>query len=481
MGLLDGADWQGALALGGWSPTAQTLPVIEKATGAELARVGAATPADVDRAVHDAAVAQRSWASLGYDERAAVLRRAADLFEQYAEELAGWSMREAGATTVAATRQSVIGAGECREAAALAAIPFGEVLRSAQPRLSFSRRLPVGVVGVIAPFNAPVALSMRAVAPALAVGNAVVLKPDPRTAVIGGIAIARIFEEAGLPPNLLQVLPGDSACGAALVEHPRVPVLAFTGSTQAGRAIAAAAAQHLKRVHLELGGNSPLIVLDDVDVQWAAQLGARGTFTHSGQICMASGRHLVHEAVAGDYAAALADLAAGLSVGDPTTGTDIGPIIDAGQRDQIESLVRSSEQAGATTLAGGRFDGLFYHPTVLFPIRPDAPAYAEEVFGPVASVVPFADDEEAVALASDSTYGLSLGILSADVMRALRLADRIPSGAVHINDQTINDEPIVPFGGVGDSGNGARHGGHQANLEAFTELQWVTLRAAHAR
>ncbi|WP_425307509.1 aldehyde dehydrogenase family protein [Ammonicoccus fulvus] len=481
MGLMDAADWQHAIFLNGWTRREATIPVIEKATGAILTHVGQASAADVDQAVRLAAEAQRAWAAKSYHERAAVMHRAADLFEQYAPELAQWAMQEAGANRMTGDRQGPAGAGECREAASLAAMPYGEVLRSMQPRLSFSRRLPVGVVGVIAPFNAPVVLAIRAVAPALALGNAVVLKPDPRTAVIGGAVFARIFEEAGLPANVLQVLPGGADVGAALVDHPKVPVIAFTGSTRAGRAIAAAAAHRLKRVHLELGGNSAFIVMDDVDIEWAAQLGARGTFTHAGQICMASGRHLVHESVAEAYAQALARIAGGMSVGDPTQGAEIGPIIDEGQRDQIDSLVRRSADAGAEVLTGGTHEGLLYRPTVLFPTPTDAPAYAEEVFGPVASIVPFATDDEAAALAADSEYGLSLGILTTDVTRALALAERIPSGAVHINDQTINDEPNVPFGGVGDSGNGARHGGHHANLEAFTELQWVTVRPPNGR
>jgi benzaldehyde dehydrogenase (NAD) len=360
-------------------------------------------------------------------------------------------------------------------------MPNGEVLRSRAPRLSLSRHVPVGVVGVIAPFNSPILLASRSLAPALALGNAVVLKPDPRTAICGGVVFARIFEQAGLPAGLLHVLPGAADVGAALVSHPHVPVISFTGSTAGGRAIASAAAQLLKRTHLELGGNSALVVLPDADVQAAAAAGAYASFRHAGQICMATGRHLVHESVFEEYVDALAAHARALRTGDPArTDADVGPVIDLTQRDRIHGLVTASVEAGATLVAGGEYDGPFYRPTVLARPPLDAPAYAGEVFGPVAPVVPFSTSDEAVALAGDSVYGLALGVFTRDVLAGLALAERVPTGLVHINDQTINDEPVAPFGGMGESGTGSRHGGHRANLEAFTELQWVTVRSAPA-
>jgi benzaldehyde dehydrogenase (NAD) len=235
------------------------------------------------------------------------------------------------------------------------------------------------------------------------------------------------------------------------------------------------AARHLKRVHPELGGNSALIILDDVDVARAASAGARGSFLHQGQICMTTGRHLVHEAVYDDYVAAMADKASHLPVGDPATGqVALGPIIDERQRDKVHSLVTASTDAGARLAAGGTYEGLFYKPTVLADVTQETPAYANEVFGPVAPVLRFGTVDEVAAIAANSEYGLSLGILTRDVMRGLDLARRIPSGIVHINDQTVDDEPTVPFGGVLDSGTGARFGG-TANLDAFTETRWVTM------
>ncbi|MEW2624103.1 aldehyde dehydrogenase family protein [Streptomyces sp. NPDC048106] len=481
-GFLDPGIREAALFLGGWRRTGTDLPVTEPATGRRLAQVGGATAEHVDTAVTAAVEAQRAWAAEPYPARARVLRRAAALFEEHAEEIAYWASREAGAVRAVAAGQGPVAAEECHEAAALAARPHGDVLRSTQPRLSLARRVPAGVVGVIAPFNAPLLLAIRSVAPALALGNAVVLKPDPRTPVTGGVVIARVFEEAGLPPGLLHVLPGGADVGAALVSHRAVPVLAFTGSTGAGRAIAAEAGRHLKRVHLELGGNSALVVLDDADLDRAVAAGALGSFRHQGQICMATGRHLVHESIAAEYTARLAELAEKAVAGDPLdTSVTIGPLIDERQRDRVHRLVTDSLAAGAEAAAGGTYDGLFYRPTVLSGVTERTPAYAQEVFGPVAPVLAFRDLDQAARLASASPYGLSLGVITRDAMKGLALADRIPSGLVHINDQTINDEPVAPFGGLGDSGNGARHGGHATNLDAFTDTQWVTMRPEAAR
>jgi len=479
MTLLDTSTWDGQLYSGGWrDASGGTRPVVEPATGNTLATIGFADGADVARAAAAAATAQRDWANTGFQERAAVLRRAGDLITQHAEEIQWWIIREAGSVQPKAELETHVAAQECYEAAALPSRPFGRILPSEQPRFSLERRVPAGVVAVIAPFNVPLILSIRSVAPALALGNAVVLKPDPRTAVCGGVVLARVFEEAGLPDGLLHVLPGGAEAGEALVADPHVRVVSFTGSTAAGRKVGATAARHLKRVHLELGGNSALVVLDDADLDLAVGAGAFGSFLHQGQICMTTGRHLVHERLADAYVEALAAKADALPVGDPAGGqVALGPVIDAGQRDKIHRLVRASVDGGATLAAGGSYDQLFYRPTVLTDVRPDSPAYAEEVFGPVAPVLRFADVEEAARLAADTDYGLSLGILTRDPLKGLELAARIPSGIVHINDQTVSDEAQIPFGGVGASGTGSRFGGAEANIEAFTETQWVTMRS----
>jgi benzaldehyde dehydrogenase (NAD) len=472
--------WRGNIFVGGsWQPSASktSYSVIEPATGAELGRIGEAGAADVAAAAESAAQAQVAWAATPHPIRAQVLRRAGDLWAQHADEISGWNVREVGAIEGMAAFALHVAAQECYEASALPSRAYGELIPSEEPRLSMARRVPAGVVGVIAPFNVPIILGIRSVAPALALGNAVILKPDPRTAVTGGVTIARIFEEAGLPAGVLQMLPGGVEVGEALVTHPLVRVISFTGSTAAGRRVGELGARHLKRVHLELGGNSAMIVLDDADVDRAVGLAAWGSFFHQGQICMTTGRHLVAASLYDDFVDLLAAKAEKLPVGDPASGqVALGPVIDAKQRDKIHGLVTSSQQAGARLAAGGTFEGLFYQPTVLADIPPTAPAFAEEVFGPVAPVLQFSSLDEAVQLATSSAYGLSLAIITPNVMRGLALADRIPSGIVHINDQTVNDEANVPFGGIGDSGTGSRFGGAAANVDAFTETRWVTIR-----
>jgi benzaldehyde dehydrogenase (NAD) len=478
MGLLDAGTWSGQVFSSGWVPGgAGDHPVVEPATGDELGRIGAASAEDVSRAASKASEAQPAWANAMYQERAAVLRRAGDLFTEHAEEIQGWIVRETGAIPPKAELETWFAASTCYEAAGLVSMPYGELLRTRDPVLSMSRRLPVGVVGVISPFNFPLILSIRAVGPALALGNAVVLKPDPRTAVSGGVVLARVFEEAGLPDSVFSVLPGGADIGEAMVKDPSVPMISFTGSTSAGRAVAALGGEHLKRLHLELGGNSALIVLDDVDLEKAVSAGAFGSFMHQGQICMTTGRHLVQRTIADEYTVTLAEHADHTPIGNPATEqVALGPIIDDRQRDRVHDIVTRSVEGGARLAAGGTYEGLFYRPTVLADVPTDSPAYLEEIFGPVAPIVPFDSIDDAVKLASETEYGLSLGILTRDVYAGLQLAERIPSGLVHINDQTSADEVVNPFGGVKGSGPGSRFGGVQANIEAFTQVQWVTMR-----
>ncbi len=478
--LLDASTWTGNVLIDGkWVPgSSGVFHVVEPATGSVLGQVGRADAGDLGRAADAAVAAQRDWAAQPHTQRAAVLRRAGELWSTYADEIAWWNIREVGAVEGIARFALHVAEQECLESAALPGRGYGELLPSEQPRLSMARRVPVGVVGVISPFNVPIILGIRSVAPALALGNAVILKPDPRTAVTGGVVLARIFEEAGLPPGVLQMLPGVADVGEAMVIHPDIRVISFTGSTAAGRRVGELAGRHLKRAHLELGGNSAMIVLDDADVDAAVNLAAWGSFFHQGQICMTTGRHLVQDRLYDDFVERLAAKAMGLPVGDPAGGeVALGPLIDAGQRDKVHDVVSRSIAGGAGLAAGGEFQELFYRPTVLRDVAADAPAFTEEIFGPVAPVTRFSSVDDAVRLARGSEYGLSLGIVTRDPLRGLALADRIPTGIVHINDQTVNDEANSPFGGVGASGTGSRFGGAAANVEAFTETQWVTMRS----
>lgn len=477
MSLLDSALWEGKIYLNGWrAGGAGSSPAVEPATGERLGSYGVASVEDVREAATAAATAQKEWAARNPEERAAVLRRAGQLWEEHAAEIQDWIVRESGGIPPKAGLETHIAANECYEASALPSLPAGDVLTSNEDRWSFARRRPVGVVSVIAPFNFPLILSIRAVAPALALGNAVLLKPDPRTTVCGGVSLVRIFEEAGLPPGLLALLPGGAEIGAAVVEAEEVRVIAFTGSTAAGRKIGETAGRLLKRAHLELGGNNALIVLPGVDIAKAASAAAFGSFMHQGQICMAAGRHIVHEDVYDEYVAALSEKAAHLPVGDPKSGTvALGPVIDDRQLQRVDGIVQDAVHAGARLAAGGTHDGRFYRPAVLVDLDTDSPAWKDEIFGPVAPVMKFSTVDEAVALANDNEYGLSIGILG-DVGLAMTIADRLDSGKVHINEQTVSDEANSPFGGTKSSGNGSRIGGHHANMESFTEIQWLTMR-----
>jgi benzaldehyde dehydrogenase (NAD) len=363
-----------------------------------------------------------------------------------------------------------------RLAGGVALEPTGLVLASPPGRTSLARRLPIGVVGVISPFNFPLILSLRAAAPALAVGNAVVIKPDVQTPFAGGFVIALALEAAGLPAGLLHVLPGGREAGEALVTDPRVGMIAFTGSTATGRRVGELAGRHLKKVSLELGGKNSLIVLDDADLELAAGNVAWGAWLHQGQICMSAGRILVHERIAGELVRRVAQKADNLPVGNPATEeVALGPLINAAQVEHCHGIVQDSVAAGAVLEAGGSYEGLFYRPTVLSAVTRGMRAFDEEIFGPVACVSTFASDDEAVALANDTDYGLSAAIISPSLGRARSLGERLHTGLLHINDQTVNDETMNPFGGRGCSGNGASAGA-PTWWDQFTAWQWMTIR-----
>nr|WP_314564331.1 benzaldehyde dehydrogenase [uncultured Pseudomonas sp.] len=462
---------------GDWIPASgPVVPVIEPATGEPLMRCAMASPADVATASRSAALAQPAWAALGPRERAEVFRRAADLAQRSFAELALYVARETGAALFKGEHEVREAIVLLHQAAGLLSQPHGLVLPSTAGRLSYARRQPHGVVGVISPFNFPLVLSMRSVAPALAAGNAVVLKPDPQTPVSGGFLIARLFEEAGLPKGLLQVLPGAAPAGEALCRDPNVRMIAFTGSTAAGRKVAEVAGRHLKKVALELGGKNPLIILEDADLDLAASNAAWGAWLHQGQICMATGLILVHESIAASLTRKLVDKARALTVGNAARGeAALGPLINARQLQRVHEIVSDSLQAGARLEAGGEYDQLFYQPTVLSGVRPGMRAFEDEIFGPVATLVSFATDEEAIELANRTEYGLSAGIISPSVGRAMAIGERLDCGLLHINDQTVADECINPFGGRGASGNGGSVGG-PADWDEYTQWQWVTVK-----
>jgi benzaldehyde dehydrogenase (NAD) len=317
---------------------------------------------------------------------------------------------------------------------------------------------------------------MRAVAPALATGNAVVLKPDVQTPLSGGFVIARLFEEAGLPAGLLHVAPGGPESGEALCLHPAVQMIQFTGSTAVGRRVAELAGKTLKKVSLELGGNNALIVLEDANVEAAVNNAAWGAWLHQGQICMASSRVFVHNSVRDEFTRRLAEKASHLPAGDPATeDVPLGPMINERQLRRFHSIMEDSVKAGARVEAGGNYRQLFHEATVLSGVKPGMRAFDEESFGPMASIIGFDTDEEALQLANRHEGALAAAVISRDVGHAMRIAEQLHAGIVHINDQTVNDEVSNPFGGPGVAGAGSSVGG-PADLEEYTRWQWMTIR-----
>jgi benzaldehyde dehydrogenase (NAD) len=461
-----------------WEPgTGAPVEDREPATGRLIATVPGSTVDDVAAAAAAAAEAQEAWAATNYQERARIVRRAAEIYEAHRDDFGAWTQRETGASHSKMYHESTFAYHEILNAATLPSQPYGSLVPSAvKGRLSMVRRVPAGVIGAITPWNSPSVLGMRVVAPALALGNAVVLKPDPQTPVIGGAMFAAVFREAGLPEGLLQVVVGGADVGEALVTDPNVSVVSFTGSTAVGRRVGQLAAGLLKKVSLELGGNNAFIVLDDADLDAAAAAGAFSAFQFQGQVCFAAGRHLVHRSLADQYIAALTEKAKRLRTGDPyREDVQLGPIVNEKQIARVDGIVQRSIEAGAVVNEGATFEGLFYRPTVLTSVTPSMPAFTDEIFGPVAPITVFETDEDAVALANASSYGLVASIYTRSISRGLAFADRMRTGMVHINDGTLNDEAIIPFGGMGDSGNGGRYGG-EASLDTFTEWQWVTVR-----
>lgn len=473
---IDEQRWKARFYPGTWQSAESAMQVLEPATGERLATVGITAAEDVARAGRLASQAQPLWAATPFDQRAAILREAARLLQEQAECFIEWNIRECGGARFKAEWELNVCVEQLQMAAAMPMQANGELFPSNMPgRTNLWRRVPMGVVAVISPWNFPLLLSLRSIAPALALGNAVLLKPSEFSSVTGGLLLARLFELAGVPEGVFQVLPGLAQTGSALVSDASVKMVAFTGSTAVGRKIAQTCGGLLKRCSLELGGNNALIVCPDADLDAASSSGAWGAFLHQGQICMQAGRHIVHRSVAAAYTEKLRVRADRLVCANPfTEAAQMGPLINAQQRDRVHGLVEDAIRQGATLVTGGQYQGLFYRPTVLSDVTPDMPVFKEEIFGPVAPIVVYDDIEQALALVNASEYGLAVAIHTANATRGYEWAGRIHSGMVHVNDQTVNNEFQVPFGGMGASGYGGRYGG-PANFDEFTERQWVSL------
>lgn len=445
-------------------------------SGQTLIEIPQANADDLDEAYDAAARAQAQWAAKPPVERAGVMRSAAEVMTRRKDEITEWLIRETGGTVAKAELEWSLTRSVLWEAAAMPHHVEGKIMPSDIPgKESRVYREAVGVVAVISPWNFPMQLSNRSVAPALAVGNAVVLKPAGDTPVTGGLLLARIFQEAGLPPGVLSVMIGSgSAIGDAIVEHPVPKVVSFTGSTKVGRGIAQKAA--LKRTALELGGNGPVVILDDADLDWAIDASIFGSFFHQGQICMIANRIIADASVYDEFVDRFVARAKALRVGDPSDpATQLGPVINESQLESIRDKLARAAADGAELLCGGDPfgpTGLALPPHVLAAGNGVATA-REEVFGPVMTVIRADDESDALRLANDTSYGLSSAVFSGDVERAVRFARRIDAGMTHVNDSPVNDDSNTAFGGEKSSGVG-RFGGRWA-IDEFTTEQWISV------
>jgi len=337
----------------------------------------------------------------------------------------------------------------------------------------FSSRA-LGVIAGISPFNFPFILSTKKVCLALAAGNTFVLKPPNDTPVIA-LMIAELFEAAGLPKGVLNVVPGKSSVfGDMATSDPRVKMVTFTGSTATGRKLAVKAAEHGKKITLEMGGKSPFVVLKDADIDFAVDTASFGVFMHQGQICMAGTRIVVEESVYDEFCDKLGAKARSLKVGDPREpDTVIGPLITATQCDFVDTLVKDAKDKGANIIAGGNFKGPYYEPTVISDVDNTMKVFYDECFAPVAVICKAKDHEAALAIANDNLYGLSSAVMTNDLDKMMYFAQNLEAGMTHFNHATVYDEPHVPFGGIKDSGFG-REGGHYS-MEEMTEVKWITI------
>lgn len=463
---------------GEWRPGTGSWDIIDfdPYNGEKLASITIATADEVDAAYRAASEAQRSWAETNPYTRRTVFERALRIVEEREREITEVIVAELGGTATKAAFELHLAKEFLREAVHLALRPEGRILPSpADGKENRVYRVPVGVVGVISPFNFPFLLSLKSVAPALALGNGVVLKPHQNTPIAGGSLVAKIFEDAGLPGGLLNVVITDIAeIGDAFIEHPIPKVISFTGSDAVGRHVATVCATRFKRSILELGGNSALVVLDDADLDYAVDAAVFSRYVHQGQVCMAANRVLVDRSVEAEFTARFVAKVKSLKVGDPRDPqTVIGPVINASQAEAVSGVVEQAVAEGATALLRGTVTDNLVGPSVLTGLPADSALLRQEVFGPVAFLVPFDGEEEAVRIANDTPYGLSGAVHTADVERGVRFARRIDTGMFHVNDGTVHDEPLVPFGGEKSSGVGRLNG--ESTVEAFTTQKWISV------
>ncbi|MGI9369220.1 MAG: aldehyde dehydrogenase family protein [Ruegeria sp.] len=466
-------------ASGEWKKPPSSFEDLNPSDDTIWANVADASSSDASNAINAAHEAFKEWSSLPFTTRAEFMlkiaaeieRRKDDLVKAVQGEGGGWfgkGMYEAHAL------QEIF-----RAAAGAAYGSIGEMLPSASGKVSMAVRRPMGVVSIISPWNFPTLLSARQFSFPLVAGNTIILKPSEETPYCGGLFFAEVCDAVGLPAGVFNVITcsRDNVVGVGdeLIENPKVKGIAFTGSTAVGRSIAAKAGAHLKKCCIELGGKDALIICDDADLERAAQLANFGSFMHQGQICMSVEKLLVHEKVYEPFLELFKARAAKLKVGNPLKDPQnvIGPLINDKQVNNVREQLEDAVQKGAKVELGGGVNGRYVEPTILTGITPDMLVYQNETFGPVSPIIPFRSDEEAIAIANDTPYGLSSGVCTRDEYRGMEIAQALDTGMSHINCSPVNDEPNAPFGGAKSSGVG-RYGGRWG-MENFTETRWITI------
>jgi vanillin dehydrogenase len=444
--------------------------------GSAIANFKLASLADLDEAYRSAAAAQKVWAEVNPFEKRTILEKAIAWIEQNEGDIAEIIIDELGGTRLKAAIEISLVKSSIKEASTYPLRMTGEILPSPiEGKENRLYRVPAGVVGVISPFNFPFILSVRSVAPAIGAGNGVVLKPHDDTPITGGTLVAKVFEEAGIPKGLLNIIVADiSEIGDGFVEHPIPRIISFTGSEGVGRHVGGIAGKCLKKAILELGGNSALMVLEDADLETAVNAAVFSRFAHQGQVCMCANRILVQRSVYGKFLERFVDRVSKLKAGDPRDPeTDLGPLMNQRQTETFMKQVQRGIDEGARVALRSKVDGNVASPTVFADVTPNMWVARNEMFGPAVCVMPFDQPEDGVRMANDSAYGLSGAIHTRDVEYGAQLAKQIESGMVHVNDGTINDDPLVAFGGEKASGVGRLNG--KWALDEFTTFKWISV------
>lgn len=468
---------QGKMLIGGeWvqSVSGETFPDFNPATGEIFADIPKGNEKDADCALQAAFEARKVWANTPPGQRSTILYKASELLASRAQEFAQILIQEGGSVFKKGMFETMYTVDLLRTAAEDCRRLLGETFPSDTNKLSITFYKPLGTVVAISPWNFPLLLSVNKVAYGLAAGNTVVLKPASDTPLVG-LKIGELLTEAGLPPGVLNVITGPgSVLGDYLVQDDRTSLVTLTGETKTGRQVAQKAAAKLKKYTLELGGKDPLLIFDDADLTYAVDVAAFGAFMHQGQICMSVERLIVQDGIAPEFCKRLAAKAESLPIGDPSNPeTVIGPMINDQQVQVVHNQVSEALEKGAHLLTGGAYEGRVYKPTVLTGVTRDMKIFREETFGPTAPIITFSTDEEALEIANDCEYGLSSGLITNNLQRALYFAENIESGMVHVNDSSVYDEPYCPFGGCKQSGIGREGGRH--SMEEMSEMKWVTI------